>query len=376
MEVDRERLAPATRVVHAGLPDPAQGQPFLPGPTFAAPFHLAGGADESRYGYGRHDNPTWARYEEALGDLEGGNVVSFASGMAAASAVLLALGPGDVLVAPADGYYTVRALARGHLEPRGVEVRLVPTDEEAVRGALEGATLVWVETPSNPALDLLDVAALARAARAAGARLAVDNTLATPLAQRPLELGADLSVSSGSKHLSGHSDVVLGHVACADAARARELRTWRAQTGAIPGPFEAWLAHRSLATLDVRLERQCANALAVAELLAGREDVRDVRYPGLPGHPAHALAGRQLGGRFGTVVGFELADERTAQAFLAACALVVEATSFGGTHSSAERRARWGSDDVPEGFIRFSAGLEETADLLADVGRALDGLAA
>jgi cystathionine gamma-lyase len=342
--------------VHAGLPEPAQGEPFLPGPVFAAPYHLAGAADAAPFAYGRYANPTWEGLEAALGELEGGEVVSFASGMAAVAAVLVpALAPGDVLVAPADAYPGVRQVAERQLEPRGVEVRLVPTDEAAVRAALPGATLVWVETPSNPALDVLDVGALARDVHAAGARLAVDNTLATPLGQRPLELGADLSMASATKALSGHSDLLLGYVAARDGADAAALRSWRTLTGAVPGPFEAWLAHRSLATLAVRVERQAANAAAVAELLRGREEVTGVRWPGV-----------------GCVVGFELDGAARAQAFLAAARLVAEATSFGGVHSSAERRARWGTDAVPEGFVRLSVGIEDAADLLADIGAALD----
>jgi cystathionine gamma-lyase len=223
-----------------------------------------------------------------------------------------------------------------------------------VREALPGATLVWLESPSNPGLDVIDVAALAAEAHAGGATLAVDNTLAGPLRQRPLELGADVSVTSASKHLTGHSDLVLGVVAVADDERATALRAWRTATGSIPGPFEAWLAHRSLATLALRLERQEANAAALTELLRGRDDVADVRWPGV-----------------GSVVCFDLGSEARAQAFLSACALVAEATSFGGLHASAERRARWGTDAVGEGFIRLSAGIEDTADLVADVERAL-----
>jgi cystathionine gamma-lyase len=265
------------------------------------------------------------------------------------------LAPGDVLVAPSDGYPGVRSIALEHLERRGVAVRLVPTDHDAVRRELPGATLVWIETPSNPGLDVLDVGAVARAARAAGAQLAVDNTLATPLVQRPLELGADISVSSASKYLSGHSDLVMGHVAVRDPDRAAALRHWRGLTGAVPGPLETWLAHRSLATLAVRLERQSANAAALAGALRARNDVRGVRYPGM-----------------GAVVCFELDDANRAQRFLAACELVTEATSFGGVHSTAERRARWATDAVGEGFVRLSAGIEDGDDLIADVAQALD----
>jgi cystathionine gamma-lyase len=354
--VTARRAGDSTRAAHAGLPPRADGEPFLPGPTFAAPYHLAGPADASRFNYGRYDNPTWARLEDALSELEGGEAVVFASGMAAVTAVVVpALAPGDVLVAPSDAYPGIRTIARDVLAPRGVEVRLVPTDDAAVRAALPGATLVWLESPSNPGLDVLDLPALAAEAHGHGASVAVDNTLAGPLRQRPLELGADASVTSASKHLTGHGDLILGIVVVADAERAAALRAWRSATGSIAGPFESWLAHRSLATLAVRLERQEANAAAVAAQLRARDDVADVRWPGV-----------------GSVVCFDLGSEPRAQAFLAACELVTEATSFGGVHSIAERRARWGTDDVGPGFIRLSAGIEDAPDLLADLDRALD----
>ena len=351
----RERTGHGTRAVHAGLPVAADGAPFLPGPTFAAPFHLTGaGVPE---GYGRYANPTFTRYEEALGELEGGAALSFASGMAATSAVLLAtLEAGDVFVAPGDAYPGVRRIAEEHLRPRGVEVRLVPSDAGAFRAALAGATLVWVETPSNPGLEAIDLAALAPEVHAAGARLVVDNTLATPYLQRPLELGADLVVASGAKALTGHSDLIIGHVAGPDAEALAPFLDWRGLHGGIPGPFETWLAHRSLSTLGVRVERQQANAEALCRLLSERIDlVADVRWPGMGG-----------------VLCFTLDSEERAEAFLRACALVADATSFGGVHSSAERRVRWGTDDVAPGFIRFSCGVEDTADLVADVERALE----
>ena len=372
---DRERERPlgdGTRAVHAGLPEPRQGTPLIPGPTFAAYYHLEGDPAGSDYVYGRYGNPTWTAYERALGELEGGSAVAFASGMAAASAVLLPLlRPGDALVVPADGYMAVRSLATGHLAERGVDVRLVPADEQPGEDILSGARLVWLESPSNPGLEATDIAAAAERAHAAGALVAVDNTLATPLGQRPLELGADFSVSSDSKHLTGHGDLILGHVAVRDHARAEALVAWRTQSGAIPGPFEAWLAHRSLATLELRLERQCGTALALAERLLFRDDVAAVRYPGLPADPAHEVARRQMT-RFGTVVSFTLERRARAEAFLSACRLVAQSTSFGSVHSSAERRARWGGDDVAEGFIRFSVGCEDADDLIADVERALD----
>jgi cystathionine gamma-lyase len=361
-----------TRAVHAGVPAPSQGAPALPGPVFASHFHLEGDPEGADYVYGRYGNPTWTLYERALGELEGGVAVCFASGMAAASAVLAPLlRPGDALVLPADGYPAVRSLATGHLSERGVEVRLIRAGEAPPDDVLAGARLVWLETPSNPGLETVDIAEAAGRAHAAGALVPVDNTLATPLGQLPLELGADFSVSSDSKHLTGHGDLILGHVAVSDPGLAERLVAWRTQTGAVAGPLEAWLAHRSLATLELRLERQCATALALAERLLFRSDVRNVRYPGLPGDPAHDVARRQMR-RFGTVVCFTLESRERAERFLAACRLVAQATSFGGVRSSAERRARWGGDDVPEGFVRFSVGCETPEDLLADVERGLD----
>lgn len=359
-----------TRVVRAGLPDPVPGAPLLPGPTFAAPYHLPGDPAAAPYDYGRYDNPTWSAYERALGELEGGEAVVFASGMAAVAAVLLpSLRAGDVVVAPSDGYAVVRDFADAELSKRGVEVRLVPTTE--AHDALDAAAVVWLETPTNPGLDVCDVQAIAGAARAAGALVAVDNTTATPLGQRPLELGADLSVASDSKGLTGHGDLIMGHVAAREPRLAARVRAWRDRTGAVPGPLETWLAHRSLATLEVRLERQCASALALSELLAARRDVGSVRYPGRPGDPAHNVAARQMR-RFGAVVSFELEGADRAERFLRACELVYQATSFGGVHTTAERRARWGYGDAPEGLIRLSVGLEDADDLLADVAGALD----
>jgi cystathionine gamma-lyase len=347
---------PSTRAVHAGLPPAEQGEPLLPGPVFAAPYHLRGAKDAAPYGYGRDGNPTWTHLERALGELDGGESVVFASGMAAVTAVVLPrLRPGHVLVACGDAYPGIRKIAAEDLEPGGVEVRMVPTDTDAIVAAVDGAALVWVETPSNPALDVCDVGAVVAAAHGAGALVAVDNTVATPLGFRPLDHGADFAMVAGTKSLSGHGDVLLGAVSVRDWELADELRAWRSRTGSVLGPFEAWLAHRSLATLGLRLERSQANAQALADALAGRDDVTGVRWPGV-----------------GAVMTLTLPSADQAQAFLDACELVTEATSFGGVHSTAERRARWGTDDVAEGFIRFSAGCEDTADLVADVLQALD----
>ncbi len=369
----KRRLRPATLAVRAGEPPAEQGAPITPQPVLAAPFHLRGDPESSPYGYGRYDTPTWSAYETALGELESADALLFASGMAAAAAVLLpALRPGDVAVLPSDGYFQVRALAAEHLAPRGIEVREAPTDDAAIRSALSGAAMVWLETPSNPGLDVVDVEALAAAAHAEGALVVADNTLATPLGQSPLDLGADVVIVAITKAMAGHSDLLLGYVATRSPEQHERCARWRGLAGAIAGPFEAWLAHRSLATLDVRLERACANALALAELLAARDDVVEVRYPGLQSDPAHPVAARQMR-RFGPVVSFTLPDADSAQRFLDRAELVTEATSFGGTHTTAERRERWGSDGVAEGLIRLSAGLEDPDDLREDVAQALSG---
>jgi cystathionine gamma-lyase len=360
----------ATRVIRAGLPAPEQGEPFLPGPTFSAPFHLQGEVASSDWAYTRYGHPTWARYEQALGELEGGEVVLFASGMAAATALLLTtLSPGSAVAMDHGCYHGVRAVAEEHLEPRGVDVRLAPPAE--LESALQGAQVLWLESPSNPKLEVYDLAALSEAAGSAGAVTVIDNTTAGPLYQKALDLGADYALTSATKHLSGHADLMLGYVATRSQERAQALRDWRTRTGAVPGPFEVWLAHRSLATLGVRLERGSANALALAELLDGRDDVTGVRYPGLPSDPGHEIARRQMRG-FGTVLAFDAGSRERAERFLTASELVIEATSFGAVCTTAERRERWGGDDVTEGFIRLSAGCEDPADLIADVERALD----
>jgi cystathionine gamma-lyase len=359
---------PSTRVVRAGLPAPEQGEPFLPGPVFAAPFHVTGDPYAAPASYTRYGNPTFARYEQAVGELEGAEAVLFSSGMACAAALLLTnLQPGSVLAMDAGCYHGVRRLAETHLEPRGVEMRLAPPSELAE--AARGADLLWLESPSNPELEVYDLAALA----GLGVATVVDNTTAGPLLQRPLDLGATYSLTSATKQMSGHADLMLGYVATRDRDRAQALLDWRRDAGAIPGPFEVWLAHRSLPTLGLRLERGSANALALAEALSDRDDVTGVRYPGLPGDPGHEIARRQMKG-YGTIVVFDVGGRERAERFLGAAKLVTEASSFGGVQTTAERRARWGGDNVTEGFIRLSAGCEETADLVADVRGALDGV--
>lgn len=369
-----------TRSVRAGEDPAVPGAPLRPSPVFAAPFHLgdqpprAGGADA----YARTEHPTLRAFEAAVGELDGGRCLSFATGMAALSAVLLAgAGSGDRVVLPSDGYYTTRLLAADELARFGITAEYVPTAEIeafAAAGGLDGVRLVLLETPSNPQLDVCDIAAVARSARAAGSVVAVDNTTATPLGQRPLELGAHLTVGSDTKALTGHSDLLLGHVSTADDGLHARLAAWRGHSGSTPGPFEAWLGHRSMSTLDLRLARQATNAAAVADVLAASPAVGWVRWPWRASDPSFDLAVRQML-RPNGVVSAELADAAAVARLLAGTRLWTAATSFGGVHSTIDRRAQWGGDAVAPGFVRLSCGIEDTGDLVDDLARALDALA-
>ncbi|MBA8823200.1 cystathionine gamma-lyase [Saccharopolyspora lacisalsi] len=360
-----------TRCVQGGHPAPEAGAPFLSGPVLAAPYHL-GGAD--RVGgadfYGRAGNPTWRALEKAVGDLDGGQCVLFPSGMSAISTLLrVLLSPGDAVVLPGDGYYATRQFVREELAEYDLDVREVPTPGPWPDDVFDGARLVLLETPSNPGMDVCDIAELARRAHEARAFVAVDNTTATPLGQRPLELGADAVLASDTKALSGHSDLLLGHVSVRDEEFVHALIRARTLSGAVPGPFETWLAHRSMGTLDLRLSRQAENARALVEALRDHPGVSDLRWPGSPDDPSHELASTQMR-RWGGVFRFRLAGAEKVAEFVRRSALVAGATSFGGIHSTVDRRAQWG-DPVPEGFVRFSAGCEDTADLVADVLAAL-----
>jgi len=363
-----------TKVIYAGAKAVEQGEPFRTGVTFAGPFHAAGDPKAVAYTYGRYHNPTFTQFESALAELEGGPTICFASGMAAVAAVFgTTLRPGDVIVMPTDCYYGARLIAEGYFTEMGVEVRKIPTATTSLGDSIANAKLLWLESPANPGLDVCDIAALTEEAHAAGVLVAVDNTTATVIGQSPLELGADFSVASDTKATTGHSDLILGHVAVQDQALADRLLAWRTQMGAVPGPMEVWLAHRSLSTLEVRLERQCSSSMKIAEFLSSRNDVTGLRYPGLPTDPSHEIASRQMQ-FFGQVVSFVLEDRSSAEKFLSSCKLIYEASSFGGVHTTAERRARWGGDNIPEGFIRMSVGCEDAADLIEDISQSLDAM--
>ncbi len=290
-------------------------------------------------------------------------------------ALMLALAAGRRrVVFPRDGYYNTRALA-ARLRPHGADaVTVDQLDLDAVGEALRAApSVLWAETPTNPLLRVSDLAALGEVAAACGAPFVVDNTVATGLLQRPLEFGAAAVMYSLTKAISGHSDVLGGAVVTRDAALGARLRDWRTAGGGIPGPVESWLVLRGLKTLPLRIERMSANALAIAGFLAAHPRVTAVHYPGLRPSPA---AVKQMPRGFGPLLSFEISGAAAdADAVVAAARLVVPATSFGGVESNWERRARWAGETAPETLIRLSAGIEPAADLIADIGAALEAAA-
>lgn len=346
----------------------AKGDPVALPLTMSTMFNLPGDPAGFRQ-YGRFDNPTWDAVEEMLGHLENAPSVAFPSGMAAISAVFFSLlKSGDRILLPSDGYYTTRVLSERFLKPLGITHDLRPT-ASFLDGGFAGYRLVFVETPANPGLDLCDIAAVSAAAHAAGAIVIADNTTMTPYGQRPLDLGADVVVAADTKAPNGHSDALFGHVASRDENIIAALKDWRKLSGAIPGPFEAWLVHRGLETLEVRFDRMCSSAEIISRRLREHRSVSNVRFPGLEDDASHNLARAQMD-RFGFLVGLTLASEQAAETFISGCSLIQPGTSFGGVHTSAERRARWG-DAVAPGFVRLSVGCEPVEELWKAIDAAL-----
>ncbi len=349
----------------------AEGDPSAPPIWTASLSTSAGDPDEAAYAYGRIANPTWEALENELGRLEDSDVRVFASGQAASFALLLALDRQRVVV-PHDGYYGLRRLL-GLLAERGLETVPVDcADTEAVASALAGGpSVLLAETPTNPVLRVFDLEALGEVARAHDAPLVVDNTTATAVLQRPLDLGSVATITSLSKATSGHADVILGAVGTRDPDLLARLSTWRQAGGGIAGPFEAWTALRGLRTLPLRIARQSENALALARRLLEHARVRRVHYPGT-NEATLDLARRQMPNGFGPLLSFELEGTAAdAEAVVRRSRLVRPATSFGGVESTWERRARWSSERAPESLIRMSAGIEETQALIEDVELAL-----
>ena len=363
-----EQAARAADLIHLRRRKLQKGDPVPLPITPAAMFNLPGNPAGFAQ-YGRFDNPTWEAVEHMLSHLEDAPAIAFPSGMAAISAVFFSqLKSGDRILLPSDGYYTTRVLAERFLRPLGVSCDLRPTGA-FLDGGFAGYRLVFIETPANPGLDLCDIAAVANAAHAAGAVVVADNTTMTPYGQRPLDLGVDIVVAADTKAPNGHSDALFGHVASRDEKVVAAIKDWRKLSGAIPGPFEAWLVHRGLETLELRFDRMCSSAETIAARLLGHPRVKALRFPGLADDPSHDLARTQMS-RFGFLIGLTLESEAVAERFIDGCALIQPATSFGGVHTSAERRARWG-DAVAPGFVRLSVGCEPVGDLWAAIERAL-----
>lgn len=368
-----------TLAIHAGrAPDAATG-------ALREPIHLAttfergtDGRYPHGYFYSRSSNPNRNALERAVAALEGGReAVAFASGSAATLAVFTLAAAGGRIVCSSDCYHGTAKQLREILPRWGATAEFVDTtDLEAVRRALEpDATLLWVETPSNPLLRVSDLAALAELAHAHGALLGCDNTFASPVLQQPLALGADFVMHSTTKYLGGHSDVIGGIVVVRECSAELEgLRHFQGTGGGVPSPFDCWLLLRSLATLPLRVRQQSANALDVARFLEGDRRVERVHYPGLERHPGHALAARQMHDGYGAVVSFQVPGGATeALAVAGRVQLFTRATSLGGVESLIEHRASMEGplSQTPPNLIRLSVGLEHPADLLADLAQAL-----
>jgi cystathionine beta-lyase/cystathionine gamma-synthase len=373
-----------TRAIHVGQEkDPLTGA-VVPPVYVASTFVQPGAGTWGQYDYSRSGNPTRKAFETTLASLEGGAAaLAFSSGMSATHCVTMLLGTGDHIVAGADIYGGTYRLLHKVIDRAGIAVTLVDTTDLAqLRAALTPRTrLVWVESPGNPLMSLTDLAACAQIARAQGALLAVDNTLASPVLTRPLELGADISMHSATKFLGGHSDLLGGALVVKDRALYDRLYFIQNATGAVLGPWESFLCSRALKTLELRVRAQCETALRLAEFLRAHPRVSRVYYPGLPDHPGHELAQRQMDGGFGALISFEVADEATARRVVESTKLFQLAVSLGAveslieqpatmSHASYDRQDRL-KHGIRDGLIRLSVGLEAYEDLRADLDQAL-----
>jgi len=375
-----------TKAIHAGqAPDPTTGSVVVPIHATSTYAQSAPGVHRG-YEYSRTDNPTRTALQEVLAALEGvpvgsgGGCVATASGMAATALVGYLLEPGDHLVMADDAYGGTFRFFTQVLARHGVEWTVADlTDPDSLAAAMRPATrLVWVETPTNPLLRIVDLSATVAAAHDAGALVCVDNTFATPYLQRPLEYGADLVLHSTTKYLGGHSDTVGGALVTADAGLHERLRFLQNAAGPVPGPFDAYLVLRGIKTLAVRMDRHCDNAARIAGWLADDSRVSEVLFPGLPSHPQHDLAGRQMS-RFGGMVSFRpVGGAEAASRVASATEHFLLAESLGGVESLIEvpavmtHASTAGSDlEVPADLIRLSVGIEHVEDLIADLDRAL-----
>jgi cystathionine gamma-synthase len=368
--MDLEKLATESKVVAAGRPAKQPDGALNPPIALNSTFHEGGPV-----GYGRYGNETWSALEEAISVLEGGKTLLFSSGMAAISAVFSLLPEGAVIVAANNGYQGTTTLLKKLNESEKLKVRfinLANTDE--CIAAIPGAQMLYLESPLNPLLEVVDLPKIIAAGKAAGCGVAVDNTLATPLLQNPLALGADISIHSVTKYLSGHSDLILGSLTTNDQALYGRLEQSRRYGGAIAGPFEAWIALRGLRTFAIRMQRSQENAMELANRLSKDSRISKVRYPGLATDSYHGLAKSFMKG-FGAMISFDVkASVEQVDLMCNSSKLITNATSLGGVESIWERRRRWATESatVPENLIRFSVGIENVDDLWADIQQALN----
>jgi cystathionine gamma-synthase len=367
------RIRPETVAVTAGRPPALPGQPMNVPLVLASNFR-AGSAEAPVTEYSRDGGTAgWQALEDAVGALEGGTALSFGSGMGAAAAILDLVPTGAHVVVPSDSYAGVRALlADGSAHGRWKVSQVDITDTAATKEAAWAADLLWLESPTNPLIDVADLPELCRFGTGTGALVVVDNTFATPLGQRPLTFGADVVLHSATKFIGGHSDLLLGLAVTADPALAARLATRRRLGGALPGALEAYLALRGLRTMAVRLARSQESAGVLAQRLQAHPAVTRVRYPGLPDDPGHQRAAAQMDG-FGAMLAFEVrGGAGPADAVCAAVRIVTSATSLGGVESTMERRGKLaGQEHVPPGLLRLSVGIEHVEDLWDDLDQAL-----
>jgi cystathionine gamma-synthase len=366
-------IRPETLAVTAGRPPAVPGEPMNVPLVLASNFR-AGSAEAPVNEYSRDGGTaSWQALEDAVGALEGGTALAFGSGMGAAAAILELVPTGAQVVVPTDSYAGVRALlADGAAHGRWKVSQVDITDTAATKQAAWAADLLWLESPTNPLIDVADLPELCRFGNGTGALVVVDNTFATPLGQRPLGFGADVVLHSATKFIGGHSDLLLGLAVTADPALAARLATRRRLGGALPGALEAYLALRGLRTMAVRLARSQESAGVLAERLRAHPAVSRVRYPGLPDDPGHQRAAAQMDG-FGAMLAFEVrGGAGPADAVCAAVRIVTSATSLGGVESTMERRNKLpGQENVPPGLLRLSVGIEHVEDLWEDLDQAL-----
>jgi len=362
-------LHPDSQVVAAGRPARTPDAPLNPPIELSSTFHAGG-----EVGYGRFGNESWFALEEAISLLEGAPTLTFASGMAAINAALSILPRGSVVIASKNGYTGAMKVLRTLEESGAIAVRYVDvSNTDEVLAALPGSAMLWVESPTNPALEVADLPSIIAEAKRAQIIAAVDNTFSTGLIQKPIEMGADISMNSVTKFIAGHSDVLLGSLSISNAEIFNKVSDARKFGGAIPGPFEAWLALRGVRTLSVRLERAQANAMELATRLSKHPAVERVRYPGLASDPHHERAAKFMKG-FGAVLSIEVkGGAAAADKACESSKLITYATSLGGVESLWERRHRWGSESptIPINLVRISVGIENIDDLWADINQAL-----